>query len=430
MKKLNLLSIIVCIILICSMLLNAVGCAIHSPVGGVSPNPNTNTKNLIANIKVDDVTGLTADAQFISAQADFAVKLFQNTRTAGENTLISPLSVMLALAMSANGADAKTRIEMEKLLGGDIPIEKLNAYLYSYVSSLPIDEKYKLQIANSIWFRNNIVEVNDAFLQSCADYYNAAIYDSPFDNITIDDVNAWVNESTYGMIDEILDSIDPDDLMFIINALVFDAEWGMPYREDEISEGVFRPEGTEDAVRSVEMMHSFENLYLNDGMATGFIKNYKDGKYSFLALLPNEGVSLDDYIASLSGEKLLNLINDAEDAFVSVSLPQFEYEYEIKLNDALSSLGMKTAFNNRSADFSRLGTAPANIYICDVLHKTYITVNELGTRAGAITDTVFRFESAVISNNKVELDRPFMYLIIDNATNLPIFMGTVLDIGE
>ena len=203
--------------------------------------------------------------------------------------------------------------------------------------------------------------------------------------------------------------------MYLINAMVFDAEWKEVYSKGDIYQGQFTSwDGTK---QTADFMRSEESYYLDDGRATGFIKPYFDDKYSFVALLPNEGIKIEDYIADLTGEGLLNTVSSAEPATVSASLPKFSYEYEITLNDVLKSMGMTDGFNPVTADFKRLGSSPiGNIYIGEVLHKTFISLDELGTKAGAVTKVEMKVESAILDLKIVTLDRPFVYAIIDNAT--------------
>ncbi len=383
--------------------------------------------DLMNGVKADKVTGKQTDEAFVASYADFAVKIFKKTVTEGKSSLISPLSVTLALAMTANGADTPTKAEMETLLGGGISLEDLNEYLYSYMNSLPSGKKYKLQIADSIWFRDDdSLTVEDNFLQKNADYYGASAYKSPFNAQTVKDINNWVKDKTDGMIDKIIDQINADSVMYLINALIFDAEWAEVYNKNQVSDGLFT--SYDRTKRTVKFMSSTEGSHIDDGSATGFIKPYKDGKYAFVALLPNVGINIDDYINSLTGESFISAVSGAETASVITKMPKFSYDYTVIMNDALIELGMPTAFDGGSADFSRLGhSSDGNIYIGEVLHKTYILVNEIGTRAGAVTKVEMKAGSA-LGYYSVILDRPFVYAIIDTSTNLPIFMGTLTDI--
>jgi serpin B len=392
--------------------------------------PAVQAADLMTGVSGKSVQGKNTDTKFIGNTADFSLELFKKTSSEEKNSLISPLSVLLALAMTANGADTQTLSEMETVLGGDIGLEELNEYLFSYVQNLPRDKKARVDIANSIWFQEDEDQllVERDFLQKNADYYNAAAYKSPFDGQTLKDINNWVKENTDGMIDKILDQISPAAVMYLINAVVFDAQWDTVYKKNNIHQGEFTNlDGTN---QTAEFMHSEESIYLDDGRATGFIKPYADNKYSFVALLPNEGITVGDYIQGLTGEGFLQTIDGAVNTAVSAALPKFSYDYTIQMNAALLNLGMPTAFSPEAADFSKLGkSAGGNIYIGEVLHKTFIQVDELGTKAGAVTKVEMKCGS-VMETKVVRLERPFVYAIIDNASKLPVFIGAVMEIAD
>ena len=411
---------ILSLILICSMAVNLTGCA-----------TKVQAADLMEGVQANTVTGKAADDAFAQSQMRLAVELFQSSvlESKDENVLISPLSIQLALAMTANGADGNTKAEMEALLGGEISLEDLNEYLYSYMNNLPSAEKYKLQIANSIWFRDDEgrLQVEKDFLQKNADYYGAQAYKAAFDDQTLKDINNWVKDHTDGMIDSILDQIDEDAVMYLINALVFDAEWQHVYDKSDVYKGKFTNiNGTE---KQVDMMHSEETVYLQDENAIGFMKPYSGSKYNFAVLLPNEGADIYEYIAGLTGESLMETLSTPQLGMVMATLPKFSYEYELTMNDVLKELGMPSAFSGDTADFSKMAhSSRGNIYIGDVLHKSFISVDELGTKAGAVTKVQMNDESAPMSEWVVTLNRPFVYMIIDNETNLPVFIGTVMDV--
>ena len=411
---------ILSLILICSMAVYLTGCA-----------TKVQAADLMEGVKANTVPGKAADDAFAQSQMRLAVDLFQSSvlESKDENVLISPLSIQLALAMTANGADGDTKAEMEALLGGEISLEDLNEYLYSYVNNLPSAEKYKLQIANSIWFRDDEgrLQVEKDFLQKNANYYGAQAYKAAFDDQTLKDINNWVKDHTDGMIDSILDQIDEDAVMYLINALVFDAEWQHVYDKSDVYKGKFTNIGGTE--KQVDMMHSEETVYLQDENAIGFMKPYSGSKYNFAVLLPNEGVDIYEYIAGLTGEELMETLSTPQFGMVMATLPKFSYEYELTMNDVLKELGMPSAFSGDTADFSKMAhSSRGNIYIGDVLHKTFISVDELGTKAGAVTKVQMNDESAPMSEWVVTLNRPFVYMIIDNETNLPVFIGTVMDV--
>lgn len=377
--------------------------------------------------KVDSNVDLTDN----SGLKDFAVSLFQNAEKSGNNTLVSPLSVLCALAMTANGADKDTLSQMEQTLG--MPIDKLNDYLNAYTASLAQGEKYKLSIANSIWFSDRTdFTPNRDFLQKNADYYGAGIYKATFNDSACDDINLWIKQKTDGMIENILDKIPEDAVMYLVNALAFEAEWADIYEKNDVNKGNFFKE--DKTKQSVDFMYGYEGTYLKDENAQGFIKYYSGGKYAFAALLPDEDVSLSEYVKSLSGEKLSEIFsNKQQGVTVKTLIPKFRSECSFRLDNELKAMGMTNAFDGSVSDFSRLGKMADNssIYINRVLHKTYIEVAEKGTKAGAATVVEMNAEGVMMVPDEVKevyLNRPFVYMIIDTTANLPLFIGTVTEI--
>ena len=417
MKTKRWMSVILCLSVLATGVMSLFGCG-----------AKVQATNLMKGVTAKTVSGKAADDTFKNSSADFAIKLFQKTRDDNKNSLISPLSVMLALSMTANGAKGETLAQMESLLGGDIPMETLNEYLYSYIKTLPSEKTAKLNIANSIWFRDNGFKAEKSFLQKNADYYGAAAYKSVFNEKTLRDINNWVKKNTDGMIEKIIDDLDPDAVMYLINTVLFDAEWENIYKKDEIRDGAFT--AIDSTKKTVPMMYSEEHSYLDDGKATGFIKPYKSG-YSFVALLPNEDVSLSDYVASMTGGTFIGMIKNAKDVPVETAIPKFSYDYDIEMSGALKALGMTKPFDAAKADFSALGYYESgNIFISRVLHKAYITVDEKGTKAGAATAADIKATSDTGGLYSVTLDRSFVYAVIDDAYGLPIFIGAVTDIGK
>ena len=366
-----------------------------------------------------------------AAATDFGVRLFQTSMEEGKNTLISPLSVLYALAMTANGADGETLAQMQQVLGMDS--DDLNCYMLAYMDLLPEAEEYKMSLANSIWFKDDPnFSVNESFLQTNADYYGSSIYKAAFDEGTRNDINNWVKEHTDEMIPEILDEIPDEAIMYLVNALAFESQWDDVYDEFQVRDGIFTKEdGTK---QDVEMMHADEYKYLSDDLATGFIKYYEGRKYAFAALLPNEGITVQQYVDSLTGSHLQKMLADPEEIQVFTCIPKFESEYDIEMSEVLQEMGMTDAFDWRIADFSKLGTYNVdgmNICINRVLHKTFISVAEQGTKAGAATAVEMVAEGAaeIQEYREVILDRPFVYILIDCETNLPFFIGTMMDVN-
>lgn len=366
------------------------------------------------------------DKDWTTSSANFALSLYNKCLSRDKNTLISPLSVMVALSMAANGADNKTLTEMEKVIGGNFNIEEINEYLSTYLNNLPSSKDAKFNFANSLWFNNSEdFVINKDFLTANANYYNASQYMTNFDNQTVKDINNWVKQHTDGDINKIIDDIEEDDLCYIINALTFDAEWENKYEKSDTFNMQFKR--YDGSFTSVPTMSSTETKYIEDDKSIGFIKDYKGKQYSFVAILPNEDVDIFEYLSSLTGEKFINLLKNVKNESVKALLPKFSYEYQVLMNDQLIDMGMTTAFNPNKADFSKLGTSKENIFISKVLHKAFINVDEDKTKASAVTIIGMKDASAPMEKF-VRLDRPFIYAIVDNNTNLPIFLGTIIDL--
>lgn len=345
-----------------------------------------------------------------------------------ENILLSPLSIVSALGMVTNGARENTLLEMEEVLGSDI--EGVNKYLSSYRSYLPSAEGSEVSLANSIWFKDKEgLEIEEDFLITNKNFYDAEIYKAAFDSGTKDDINAWVDEKTDGMIESLLDKDIPKDaIMYLINALAFDAEWKDIYEETSIYEDYFITENKEE--QKVEFMTSSEYSYLENDKLTGFIKPYKDEKYGFVALLPKEGLSIKEVLDNLGGQEINKMLENKVDEKVYTRTPKFSVEYEVLLNESLERLGMRDAFDIEEADFKDLGTSiEGNICISRVIHKTKIDLDERGTKAGAVTAVEMIEETAYEEDPKeVILNRPFIYMIVDMEENLPLFIGSLMNL--
>ena len=419
MKKKNIILLIIILVL----LVSAVVLAVLLSAAGNSHELELKSTDLTANVRRDRVEVTEDLSAYGSSVTDFSLRLFQNTMEPGENSLISPLSVLGALGMTANGADGETLAQFESVLG--LSQDEINQFLYSFVEMAEEREINRLHLANALWMKDdNKLTVREEFLKSAASYYHAGIYKTAFDKRTKEDINAWVDYHTKGMIPEILSEIPEEAMVYLVNALSFEGEWERTYYAYQVSEGVFTTEGGEDQV--VEMMHSSESCYLKDENATGFMKYYKNREYAFVALLPNEGVTVEEYVMGLTGEQLYQLISAPEETLVETGLPKFESDSAYELSNVLGNMGMTDIFDGERANLSSMGTySEGNLFINRVLHKTFISVTEEGTRAGAAT--VMEAAAGAAPDPKIVfLDRPFLYMIIDCETVTPIFMGTLM----
>lgn len=219
------------------------------------------SENLMNDVKPAKSKGDTAAIALssIDKASDFAVRLFRASCVNGKNTLISPLSVLAALSMTSNGAKGETLSQMESVLG--MSKAELNEFFVNYMKSLPNTEKYKLSLANSVWFTSDSrFTVNKDFLQTNADYYGADVFKAAFDGSTLKDINNWVKGKTDGMIPEILDQIPPEAVMYLINALAFEAEWEEIYEKNQVRDGSFTLENGSE--KTADFMYATESRYI------------------------------------------------------------------------------------------------------------------------------------------------------------------------
>ena len=372
-------------------------------------------EELTAKVAAQTVESKEADEKFSVIYNNFAVKmtkaLYKN-----ENACISPLSIAGAFGMVTNGAKGETKTELEALLGADV--QTINAYFARLMQKS--SESKELHVANSVWSRKNAVTIENDFLNVVKNNYLAQFYSAPFDGETVKDINNWVYNNTRGGIDKIIDDIDADTVLYLLNALDFEAEWKDKFEKNSVKSGTFYGVKNE---AEVTMMYANEQSYIETEKAKGFIKPYVGGEYKFAAILPDEDTSIDEFLSSLTGESLTKILSGAKKTSVEIGLPKFDFENRFDLIPALKKLGVNKAFS-ADADFTALGkTSFGNLYIGEVVHKTRITVNEQKTKASAVTEIGGKATS-VPDVPSVILNRPFVYMILDSSS-LPVFTGVI-----
>lgn len=250
----------------------------------------------------------------------------------------------------------------------------------------------------------------------------------------VQDINLWVSEKTDGMIKDILDEGNSAEEVFLVNALAFHSEWQEIYREGQVKSGVFTTEDgqKQDAI----MMYSTEGLYLEDEKAEGFIKYYADQKYAFAALLPENGVSVSEYVSTLTGRRLTDILDHGQRVAVSAAVPKFETDYHAEMRDTLEKMGIYDAFNSATSDFSEMLDHEKKHFnrfgVNEVVHQTYFALDEEKTKAGAATVVMGTTAGADMTEaepeKRIYLNRPFVYMLIDCDTKLPLFIGTMMEI--
>lgn len=366
---------------------------------------------------VQEIHAKEVSSEIIQQYNDFAFESFKQMIQEDKNTLYSPLSLSYALAMCASGANQNTLTQIEKVFG--LTKQDLDAYLSLYKSN------HFLKIANSIWLKDEKeLHVKEEFLSTCSSYYQAEIFKAFLNHQTVGHINDWVKDKTDEMIPEIIQQIDSQTKLLLINALSFNGDWKHPYQAEYTrNDDFFSIDGK---IKNVSFMHNEESSYIETEKALGIIKKYKDSDYAFIALLPQ--IDIHDYIKQLNGKEISELFSHIQNEKAIVSLPKFQIESQIDLNNILMNMGMSDAFDMNKADFSKMATSKENIYIGNILQKAFFKIDEKGTEAATVTDVEIKEGAVMIQPKEINFNRPFVFMIVDQSNQSPLFIGTMMDI--
>ena len=404
-------------------------------------NNNTPEENKVISVMPENYTGgqlapeegMIPGEKEIGALSNASMNVFYNTLKAEDenaNVLISPASLSFAFGIAENGAEGNTLKQMEETVNGGIPVEDINPILNYTSYKLNNAEDVKWGVANSLWFNDNgSCKMEDEFLKKAVSYYDAEVYEKVFDEAVIDEINNWIYKKTDHMIDKVIDEYSKDAMLFIVNAMAFEGEWQEQYEKNDVFENM-KFNNSDGTQSDVTLLHSTEGRYFELGEGTGFIKPYKGGQYAFVGILPDEGVTPEEYMEGLvnGNEDFSEAVRNAVYGDVEVYLPEFDADYDKLMNDIYKDMGMDLPFDEDKAEFKGFFTddETSDVWIGKVLHKTHIEVDRKGTKAAAVTvievDKCMAlpvFDDPVV----IRLDRPFVYAIVDTETGTPIFLG-------
>jgi len=384
---------------------------------------------IVISLMVTGLSGKSMD-EFNDRQTQYAFDLLDRILQdgSGENVFISPLSISLALAMTYNGAEAETKKAMAEALHLEkLSLESVNDHFSSLRRQLgAADSLVKLNIANSIWYREGI-DFKDTFFVTTEEKYAAEIH--PLS--TVEAVNGWVSEKTKNKIKSIIDRINPQDIMLLINAIYFKGNWTSKFEPDLTREHDFTLlDGT--VKRHPLMSQAGEFHYFENELFQAISLPYGNRQLRMLVFLPSESTGLRGFLNELDAERFTEWCRYLRPAKGDILLPKFKMEYETKLNDILADMGMAVAFNPERADFTGMydKSGEANVFISEVLHKTFVEVNEEGTEAAAVTSVRMALTSARETGPerfRMVVDRPFFCAIQDRTSGNIIFMGVITD---
>jgi serine protease inhibitor len=371
------------------------------------------------------------DERLIEANNGLGFNLFRELTESNpeKNIFISPSSILTALAMTYNGAEGGTRAAMEKTLQlEEMTMEEVNKAFADLLTILRNpDPKVELTVANSLWAREG-VDFYEDFLTRNRDYFDAEVTELDFNDAgAADIINRWVKEKTRDRIDGIVEPpINPDTILFLINAIYFKGEWTEPFDPDLTRELPFnRPDGTKKEIPVMFQRNDYrylENEFFQ-AVSLPYGKNERVRMYIFL---PAENAGLEQLYAELNSANWNGWIASFRSMEGEIGLPRFKFEYETSLNDTLESLGMGIAFDDNAADFSGMRPIPPRLVISEVKHKTFVEVNEEGTEAAAVTSVEVGV-TAMPETFSMIVDRPFFFTITDDITGIILFMGSVLE---
>ena len=370
---------------------------------------------------------------FEDSYTQFSLNLLRESRKqvqngeGAKNTMVCPLSVMMALEMTRTGADGDTKQQMGEVLYPGMSAEDGSMVLGRICKSLPDAEGARFHMSDSVWMKtaDDAFVPDEDFLDTVKTVYDAEVYGAPFDETTCRDINRLVERETDGMITEILDQIPELAVMYLVNAVAFDAEWETPYDESQIQDAVFYAEN--GSGQKVSMMYDTTYRYLSMEHASGFCRAYKEG-YDFVALLPEEGLSLTEWLEELEGETFHETILQKNDTMIETGLPQFTGETDLELKVRSWRSECRSRFMRNRRIFPKWGTVRTEEISASAGCCTRHTLMWTGLERKPERPQLLEMceETAMVEQpERIILDRPFLYAIVEKDTGIPVFIGTV-----
>ena len=372
----------------------------------------------------------------VSDNTAFALDLYQQLRTKDSNLFYSPYSMSLALAMTYAGAAGETERQMAETLHFGLPQSRLHPAFNSLALELAErgrgaqgkdGEGFRLNIVNATWGQKDY-EFLDSFLDVLAEDYGAGLRLVDFigapekSRVTIND---WVSQQTEDRIKDLIPQglINELTRLVLTNAIYFNAAWASPFSENATSDGVFKL--LDGGEVTVPMMRQTESFGYAEGDGYQAVELPYDGnELSMVILLPEAG-RFGNFEASLDSARLDEVLGALNYRQVDLTMPKFEFETELGLKVTLSDMGMPLAFTP-DADFSGM-TGHRELFITEVVHKAFVSVDEAGTEAAAATAVIVGLTAVPVSPVVVNIDRPFIFLIRDIETGAVLFLGRILN---
>ena len=347
---------------------------------------------------------------------------------ADSNIFMSPLSASMALGMTMNGAAGQTFEEMRASLAfGTTPAAEINASYRSLIDMLRVlDATVDFRIANSIWYRNGF-PFEQTFLDESQQYFDAKVAGLDFANASaVPSINDWVKQSTNGKIEKIVDGpIDADVVMYLITAIYFNGSWTTRFDKNQTRTEPFTTIGGTTA--PIAMMRRTDTVRVAETADAQVVDlPYGGGAYAMTILLPKQGKSVRDVVATLTADSWRSAVAGTTAREVELQMPKFTLRWEALLNDPLQALGMRQPFQGGSADFTRMSrSAGDRLYISKVKQKSFVDVHEEGTEAAAVTSVEIRVV-CTCGPQLIRIDRPFVFAIRERLSGTILFLGKIV----
>ncbi|MBI4532863.1 MAG: serpin family protein [Candidatus Melainabacteria bacterium] len=372
------------------------------------------------------------NSAIVGSTKTFGLDLFHKLSAANSqtNVFLSPLSVVTALTMTLNGSEHKTAEEIRNTLHlSTKSLTSLNSECSNLINALVKNQEVKLQLANGL-FANNAISFEKSFTDRCRKLFAAEITTLDFKNpSTITHINKWVSDKTHNKIPHIIDRLDADTLLVLLNAVYFKGRWQDAFEKKATRDGDFHLlSGTTKKVPLMRQSGSFS--YYKGADFQSVRLPYGTGKFSAYIFLPDVGKTLAEFQKNCTANNWDKWMSGFKNKEGDLVLPRFKLEYSTSLIPALKELGMHLSFQPLAADFSGMHKPPPPLYIGEATHKTYLTVDEEGTEAAAVTQ-ISMLAGAMYhppsERFKMVVDRPFLFSIQDDQTGTILFIGSVYE---
>ncbi len=385
------------------------------------PLPVTTVRS--AKVRIEKPTVLPGDAAVLAADnAAFALALYAALSAQPGNLVLSPASVSVAMAMTSAGARTQTAAQLATTLHFTLPAARLHPAFNALTQALAT--RATLALTNDLWVDQR-QQLQAAFLDTLAENYGAGVRLVDFmgapepARLTI---NRWVAEQTAGRVADLLPPgiIAPDVRLVLTNAVYLNADWQTPFTEPTMNHPFHRADGTEV---SVPMMLGKAGIAMATGSGYRAAElAYAGGALSMVVIVPDAG-TFATFEGDLNADRLAAILDALIVSPIGLLLPRFQFSLAISLRDTLSAMGMPLAFTPDAADLSGIDGA-RDLFIRDVVEKTFIAVTERGTEAAGASGVVVATKSA---DPLLTVDRPFLFLIRDRPTGTLLFLGRVVD---